>query len=108
MGFRSMTSAYSVFAGSAETINDTWLYLYEDGSFLMLLPNGERVTGTYEFVDGMLVFTVDDGTIVEPVIDADGNWAYSFTTPLGYDFEFVLSAEFVSQMMQQYGQLVRE
>ena len=98
----------AVFAGSAETINDTWLYLYEDGSFLMLLPNGERVTGTYEFVDGMLVFTVDDGTIVEPVMDADGNWAYSFTTPLGYDFEFVLSAEFVSQMMQQYGQLVRE
>ena len=74
----------------------------------MLLPNGERVTGTYEFVDGMLVFTMDDGPVVEPVMDTYGDWAYSLTTSSGYEFEFVLTAEFVSQMMQQYGQLVRE
>lgn len=95
----------AVFSGSAMAINDTWLYLYEDGTFLMILPNSERVTGTYEFVDGMLIFTLDDGTVFEPAKDADGNWVYSITAPSGYELEFVLTEDLVSQMQEKYGHL---
>ena len=96
----------AAFAGSLQTVNDTWLYLYEDGTFLMVLPDGERLTGTFHFAGEKLVFTMTDGTVAEPEADAAGNWAYSFTTPKNYHFEFVLDASFVARVRTQYAQYI--
>ena len=73
-----------------------WLYLYEDGTFLMILPDGQHVTGTYSFREEMLVFTLKNGTVVAPAADEEGNFAYSITTPSGSVFEFVLTSDFVA------------
>ena len=89
-------------AGSVRTVNDTWLYLYKDGTFLMIFYNGERQTGTFRFVDDMLTFTLSDGTVVEPVKDEAGDWAYSFSTTAGTSVEFVLNASFVAQTKLKY------
>ena len=82
--------------GSVQTANDMWLYLYEDGTFLMILPDGQHVTGTYSFREEMLVFTLKNGTVVAPAADEEGNFAYSITTPSGSVFEFVLTSDFVA------------
>ena len=93
----------SAMSGSDLTANDTWLYLYENGSFLMVFSDGSRVTGTYSFSGDKLVFVLADGTAVEPSADADGNWVYSFTVS-GKVTEFVLGAELVSSVRQQLEQ----
>ena len=77
-------------AGSEYTVNDTWLYLYEDGTFLIIFADGTRVTGTYQFTDGMLIFTLKDGTMIRPEVDADGNYVYSIA-----GHEIIISADFV-------------
>lgn len=71
-----------------------WLYLYKDGTFLMILPNGEVLTGTYRIDGNVLVFTFDDGSEIIPAEDENGDSLYSFTSPAGYEFEFVISKEF--------------
>jgi adhesin HecA-like repeat protein len=85
-------------AGSFLTDNDLWLYLYEDGTFLMILPNGEKLYGTYEFKDDLLVFTFADGTVEEPELDENGNSVYRITTESGFSIEFVLPADFITEV----------
>ena len=82
--------------GSFLTENDLWLYLYRDGTFRMILPNGEKLHGTYGFRDERLVFTYAGGTIAEPIPDENGNSVYSITTKSGLSIEFVLSADFIA------------
>ena len=82
-------------------MDDTWLYLYKDGTFLMLLPNGEKLTGTYQLAGGMLTFTLDDGTDIIPTVDEDGNYVYSIPTPSGDVFEFTLSADYITGLVEE-------
>ena len=88
----------AAFAGSTQTTGDTWLYLYDDGTFVMILPGGVRLTGTYAFVAEKLVFTFSDGTVMAPEVDDKGDQVYSFTTASGYHLEFVLDAAAVAQL----------
>ena len=87
--------------GSVNTQNDTWLYLYSDGTYLAKFADGTRLTRTYRFDGDMLIFIISDGTVVTPEKDSDGNWLYSFTTKSGYSVEFVLDAVFVEQVHQE-------
>ncbi len=84
--------------GSFRTANDIWLYLYDDGTFLMILPDGAELTGTYGFEDDQLVFTFEDGTAAAPAVQEDGSSVYAVSTDSGLAFEFVLSADFVEQI----------
>ena len=94
----SESGLLAALVGSIHTENDLWLYLYEDGSFLMILPNGERLTGTFAFTEGLLVFTFADGTLAEPAVEEDGNAVYSITAKSGFSFEFVLTAGFLAEV----------
>ena len=80
----------SALAGSELAANDTWLYLYEDGTFLIVFADGTRVTGTYQLTDGMLVFTLEDGTVINPSVDEAGNYVYSIG-----EHQIVISADYV-------------
>ena len=80
----------SALAGSELAANDTWLYLYEDGTFLIVFADGTRVTGTYQLTDGMLVFTLEDGTVINPSVDEAGNYVYSIA-----EHQIVISADYV-------------
>lgn len=83
----------SALAGSENAANDTWLYLYEDGTFRIVFADGTEVTGTYQLTDGMLIFTLEDGTVINPTVDADGNFAYSIA-----GHEIVISADYVNSI----------
>ena len=80
----------SALAGSELTANDTWLYLYEDGTFLIVFADGTRVAGTYQLTDGVLVFTLEDGTVINPSVDEAGNYVYSIA-----EQQIVISADYV-------------
>ena len=95
------SSLLAVLTGSVNAVDDTWLYLYKDGTFLMLLPNGEKITGTYQLADGMLTFTLDDGTDIIPTVDEDGNYVYSIPTPSGDVFEFTLTADYITSLFEE-------
>ena len=82
-------------SGSEKAANDTWLYLYEDGAFLIVFADGTKLTGTYQLTDGMLIFTLEDGTVIKPDVDADGNYAYSIA-----GHEIVISANFADSIPQ--------
>ena len=86
--------------GRFRTENDLWLYLYEDETFRMILPNGEKLHGTYEFKDEQLVFTFADRdrTVAEPELDEEGNSVYSITTESGFSIEFVLTSDFIEEV----------
>jgi len=85
--------------GSIKTANDMWLYLYDDGTFVMLLPDGSRLTGTYAFEGSQLIFTLKDGTEIRPEADEDGNSVYAIHTD-AVNFEFVLKADFIAQVRE--------
>ena len=97
-GNASGAALISALTGSIQTANDIWLYLYDDGTFLMVLPDGVKLTGTYGFTDDQLVFTFEDGTVAAPAVQDDESSAYTVSTGSGLTFEFVLSADFVEQI----------
>ncbi len=78
----------AVFAGA-----DTWLYLYRDGSFLMILPSGERVTGSYSLDGGLLTLTPDDGTQISTVPDETGGCIIRVVSVSGSEFELAVAGE---------------
>ena len=88
-------------SGGEWEVNDTWLYLYKDSSFLAEFSDGVRLYGTFEFEGEKLVFTFSDETVAVPEADEAGNWTYSITTKNGYSVEFVLSADFVRDARQK-------
>ena len=94
----SETGLLAALVGSIHTENDLWLYLYEDGTFLMILPNGERLTGTFAVTEGLLIFISADGTRMEPEVDEEGNSAYSIATKSGFTIEFVLTVDFLANV----------
>ena len=85
----------SALVGSVHTENDLWLYLYYDGTFRMILPNGEKLRGTYEIKDEQLLFTFADKTVATYEKDEAGNTVYNLTTESGYSVEFVITKEFI-------------
>ena len=93
----------SAFSGSERTVDDTWLYLYADGTFRLVFADGTELSGTFAFDGGRLVFTLDDGTELAPAADAAGNWVYVFPRADG-EVEFVLRAELVSHAQAQLAQ----
>ena len=100
----------AVLAGSVLTDNDLWLYLYDDASFRMMLPNSEELRGTYEFINGQMVFTFGEGMttaepVVEPEVDEDGNYCYSFTAASGFEVEFLISQEAVDGVLAELAKL---
>ena len=70
--------------------SDTWLYLFKDGTFLMILPNGERVTGTFTLADGLLTLIPSDGTVISSALDEDGNCIINVITVSGEEFELAI------------------
>lgn len=49
---------------------------------------------------GALVFTLEDGTKVEPVREEDG-CVYTMKSASGFEVEFVLTAEFVAGVQEK-------
>ena len=62
--------------GSEFTAKDTWLYLYDDDTFRMKFADGAELAGTYKVTDKGIVFTLEDGTVIEPEEDENGNYVY--------------------------------
>ena len=89
-----------------ETAEGALLYLYRDSRFVLILPSGVVLYGTYRFDNGVLLLTFSDGTTVTPANTVEGNWSYSFTTASGLEVEFTLSADFVERAREQYETLV--
>jgi hypothetical protein len=90
--------------GSIQTENDIWLYFYRDGTFMILFSDGTKLTGTFQFVDNMLILKLTDGTVLTPVTDANGNYVYSIKTA-SVDIEIVLNAAFVSRIQRIYNEM---
>ncbi len=93
------TRLIGALSGSVLKENDLWLYLYSDSTFLLTLQNREKLTGTWRFDADTLVFTLADGTVVKPAADENGDWVYTVTAPSGYSIEFVIKADFVSNVI---------
>ena len=87
--------------GLARTEDGTWLYLYSDSTFLMILPDGTMLTGTYTFTDGKLIFALKDGTTAVPAVNTNGDFEYSFTTASGLRVHFVLIADYVASVREK-------
>ena len=86
---------------SIKTENDLWLYLYDDYTFLMILPDNTRLNGTFAFEEEGMVFTLrdKDKTEVKPEKDEDGNSVYRIDTD-SVKFEFVLEEEFIARVRE--------
>ena len=86
---------------SVRTENDLWLYLYDDYTFLMILPDNTRLNGTFAFEEEGMVFTLrdKDKTELKPEKDEDGNSVYKIDTD-SVKFEFVLEEEFIARVRE--------
>ena len=83
---------------SVELEDGTWLYLYKDKTFLMILPDGWRVRGIYDVIDEDLIFVPTSGEVVRPTTDANGDHAYTLTRANGELFHFTLTEAFVARV----------
>ena len=69
---------------------------YDDSTFVIALPDGTEIGGTFAFVDGKLTF---NGIELDVTIDEeDGSYHCIYTTEAGETIEFVLEAEFVEKL----------
>ena len=69
-----------VSSGSDQKANDTWLYLYKDGTFILAMADGTRLKGTFEFDQDKMVFILPDEIVVvpenqDPAVKEDGVFA---------------------------------
>ena len=80
-----------------QTAENIWLYIYPDGSFTIVLPDGSTLTGTIRFDGDIPVFALDNGTELVPTVDADGNYNYDLNVQ-GFALRFTLNAEAVGQL----------
>ena len=71
---------------------------------MILFSDGTKLTGTFQFVDNMLILKLTDGTVLTPVTDANGNYVYSIKTA-SVDIEIVLNAAFVSRIQRIYNEM---
>ena len=90
---------------SGAWVQETWLYLYENGTFLLLLQDGARLIGYYTYEGDKLILTLSDGTVLTPEADKDDYWTYAFTTAAGYPFEFSISESFVKDSREKFALL---
>lgn len=84
--------------GSEFTAEDTWLYLYDDDTFRMIFADKSELNGTYRITDGVLVFTLEDGTVIEPETDEDGNYVYRIELANGAIHEIVIGKDFADSL----------
>jgi len=99
-GTPTSPSLIGALAGSEYSPEDTWLYLYDDNTFRMVFSDETELTGTFRFTDGMMVFTLGDGTEIRPEKDTDGNYVYNIKTPSGTEHEIVINAEYIDSLMK--------
>ena len=90
--------------GIIESADGVWLYLYADGTFVILFPDGSKLEGTFRFADGMLILMMADGTEIVPSVDAQGDFVYDFTAPSGTAVRFMLSTDALALLQQQLEQ----
>ena len=78
----------------------TWIYFYNDWTFLMVFTDGGSLTGSYTFYQNMLAFILNDGTVIEPPkgTATEGDPSYSFPESSGRAYEFTLRERFVSDL----------
>ena len=84
-------------AGGTNTNECFRLFLYNNKTFLFSLKNGKVLGGKFRIADNSLVFVTDDGTVVNPVIDPNGDHTYSFRIS-GSDVSFTLKADTVGML----------
>ena len=89
-----VNEAGSMAAAEVRTPDGARLILYRDRTFLLIFADGSTQSGTYAFVGDALVFTLSDGTTVEP----DGNGVYSFRSAAGQETPVFLSAELLASL----------
>lgn len=82
--------------GMIESANGNWLYLYADGTFVILLSDGGKLNGNFKFENDMLIFVLEDGTEITPTRQADGSYVYSYASDNGLSLRFTLSADVVA------------
>ena len=88
--------------GMIESANGTWLYLYADKTFVILLPDGTKLSGTIRFGGDVLIFVLEDGSEIAPIRDADGNYRYSYTSASGFELRFTLDTDTAAQFREQF------
>lgn len=79
--------------------NGITLFFYSDGGFLAQSADGDTAEGTYGFNGDRLIFTLNNGKTVEPVVNAKGDAGYSLPSS-GKDMEFILSAAFIARLRE--------
>lgn len=88
--------------GMIESTNGTWLYLYADKTFVILLPDGTKLSGTIRFDGDVLIFVLEDGSEIVPTRDADGTYRYSYTSASGFELRFTLDTDTAAQFREQF------
>ena len=80
-----------------QTADGVRIVFCADSSFTADAPDGAHAGGTYAVADGRLVFTLSDGTVVEPVQGENGDAGYTLGS-----MKFVLSGEFIARVTDGY------
>ena len=97
----------------------TWLYLYDDRTFVMVLTDDTNLTGTYSFVKDettgteTIAFTLESATVktadgtetaeIIPAVQEDGTMEYTFQAATGLNVRFTLDSGFVQTVKDKLG-----
>ena len=95
----------------------TWLYLYDDRTFVMVLADDTNLTGTYSFMkdettgteiiafalEGAAAKTADgtETTQILPVVQEDGIVEYAFQAATGLNVRFTLDSGFAQTVKEK-------
>jgi len=95
----------------------TWLYLYDDRTFVMVLADDTNLTGTYAFEKDettgteIIAFATENAAVkttdgietakILPTVQEDGTMEYAFRAASGQDAKFVLDSSFVQTVKEK-------
>lgn len=86
--------------GTRQLKGGAWLYMFIDNTYTIVFPDGKTETGTFEFKDGMVVFTGKAGKVCTPTMNDEGNFEYTYVRKDGKEISFTLSKTFTARTIR--------
>ncbi len=78
------------------------LRLYADKSFVLRLEDGSKFFGTFEIVNGVIVFTMD-GAVITATVEENGNQVFALPIGDGQSAHFTLKPEKLEKLLTVIG-----
>ncbi len=86
-----------------DEIDHIGLRLFADKTFVLRLADGTKFFGVYDIADGVIVFTMADGTVVTATVEDSGNQVFALPIGDGASAHFTLKPEKLQKLLSVIG-----